>query len=204
MATPTFIGPCEISREIGRGGMGIVYLARDPAISREIGLEVLPADLVVDEATRAKFEREISVFARLEHPHIAPTYGVGLSGRMPFLAMRYLPGGSLENAFDDDTFTDSNLWRAMYQVARALDYAHDEGLVHRDIKPSNILFDDSHNAFVFDFGIAKLVNSASSLTTATSVTSTPTYMSPEQFQKLNYVPPTLPLPTNTPGSRPYP
>lgn len=183
MATPKSIGLYEIIREIGRGGMGVVYLARDPDIDRQVALKVLPADLIADEATRAKFEREINVFARLEHPHIVPTYGVGLSDRMPFLAMRYLSGGTLGDALDDDAFTDPKLWRAMHQVARALDYAHNEGLVHRDIKPSNILFDDAYNAFVADFGIAKLVNSASSLTTATTITGTPTYMSPEQFQK---------------------
>ena len=183
MTTPTHIGPYQIIRELGRGGMGVVYLAQDPAVNRQLALKLLPADLATDEGSRRRFEQEVAVFARLEHPHIVPTYGVGLSGRTPWLAMRYLAGGTLDHVLDDDAFTDAGLWRAMHQVARALDYAHNEDLVHRDIKPSNILFDDAHNAFVADFGIARVVNAAAGPATATSVTGTPTYMSPEQFRK---------------------
>ena len=183
MTTPTHIGPYQIIRELGRGGMGVVYLAQDPAVNRQLALKLLPADLATDEGSRRRFEQEVAVFARLEHPHIVPTYAVDLGGPSPVLVMRYLAGGTLRDRTRGGRLAPAELWRAMGQIARALDYAHNEGLVHRDVKPTNILFDDTGNAYVSDFGIAKVINATSMLTMANSMTGSPAYMSPEQFRQ---------------------
>jgi serine/threonine-protein kinase len=183
MTVPAQFGSYQIIREIGRGGMGVVYLAKDPAVNRQLALKVLPADLATDELSRRRFEQEVAVFARLEHPHIVPTYAVDLDGASPLLVMRYLAGGTLRDRMQGGRYARPELWRAMNQVARALDYAHNEGLVHRDVKPTNILFDDTGNAYVSDFGIAKIINATSMLTMANSMTGTPAYMSPEQFRQ---------------------
>lgn len=183
MTTPAQIGKYQVIREIGRGGMGIVYLGQDPVVERQLALKVLPADLAADEISRRRFDQEVAVFARLEHPHIVPTYAVDFNGPSPVLVMRYLAGGTLRDRMRGGRLSHTELWRAMNQVARALDYAHNEGLVHRDVKPTNILFDDTGNAYVSDFGIAKIINATSMLTMANSMTGTPAYMSPEQFRQ---------------------
>lgn len=183
MTMPAQIGKYHIIRELGRGGMGVVYLTQDPAVNRQLALKVLPAELATDEISRRRFEQEVAVFARLEHPHIVPTYAVDLSGPSPLLVMRYLAGGSLRDRMNSGRLSQAELWRSMNQVARALDYAHNEGLVHRDVKPTNILFDDTGNAYVSDFGIAKIINATSMLTMANSMIGTPAYMSPEQFRQ---------------------
>lgn len=181
---PDRIGNYQIVRELGRGGMGVVYLAVDPAINRQIALKMLPNDLVADETTQKRFLREIEFLSTLEHPHIVPTYGMEISDERPFLVMRYLPGGTLRERLAARSLSRPALWQMLYQVAQALDYAHGKGLVHRDVKPTNILFDDSGNAYISDFGIAKAINSNTRLTLTASLTGTPEYMSPEQFQSL--------------------
>ena len=181
---PDHIGNYQILREIGRGGMGVVYLAQDPGIDRQVALKMLPAELAADETTRQRFLREIDYLSTLEHPHIVPTYGVEINDDRPFLVMRYLPGGTLRERLAENGPARAGLWPMLRQIAAALDYAHGKGLVHRDVKPTNILFDASGNAYISDFGIAKAVNDNTRLTLTTSLTGTPEYMSPEQFQSL--------------------
>lgn len=174
------IGRYERYEEIGRGGMGTVYRARDPHLQRDVALKLLPAYLSGDETFIYRFQREAMVVAQLEHPHIVPVYDVGEHEGQPFLVMRLLRGGTLRHRLTSGTLTPTDLVHILQQVAQALDAAHSRGVVHCDIKPSNILFDEHGTAFVADFGVAKVLGSSSQIT-ASGLVGTPSYMSPEQF-----------------------
>lgn len=174
------VGRYERYEEIGRGGMGTVYRARDTRLQREVALKLLPAYLSQDETFSQRFQREAEVIAQLEHPHIVPVYDAGEYEGQPFLVMRLLKGGTLRQQLVAGGITPINLAHISQQVAEALDAAHKQGVVHRDIKPSNILFDEHGSAFVADFGVAKVLGSTTQLT-GSGVVGTPAYMSPEHF-----------------------
>ncbi|MCL4868725.1 MAG: serine/threonine protein kinase [Anaerolineae bacterium] len=170
----------ECSESIGRGGMGTVYRAFDRELQREVALKLLLPHYSQDDSFARRFQREAMIVARLEHPHIVPVYDVGTHDGSPYLVMRLLRGGTLRDRMKKGELTVTTLWPAMRQVARALDTAHARQVIHRDIKPTNILFDEDGVAYVADFGIARLLDSTSSLT-GSSFMGTPAYMSPEQF-----------------------
>jgi serine/threonine-protein kinase len=173
-------GRYQILNEIGAGGMGVVYRARDKNFQRDVALKLLPRHLTKDESFLDRFQREAQVVGRLEHPHIIPVYDVGMYDEQPFLVMRFLKGGTLRDQMKTSDFDLQALLKAMAQVASALDVAHKRRIIHRDLKPSNILFDEIRTAFLSDFGIAKVLDAATQLT-GTGMVGTPTYMSPEQF-----------------------
>ncbi|MBI3764048.1 MAG: serine/threonine protein kinase, partial [Chloroflexi bacterium] len=173
------IGRYEIARELGRGGMAIVYLARDPLMRREVALKVLPREFLHDPTFRARFEREAQAVAALEHPAIVPVYDFGEADGQPFIVMRCMTGGTLHRRIAQGPLPLPEIARLIQRIARALDRAHSRGIIHRDLKPGNILFDEDDEPYLSDFGIAKMTE-ASTAFTGTGLIGTPAYMSPEQ------------------------
>ena len=179
--TPTYIGRYEIKSELGRGGMATVYKAHDPSFDREVAIKVLPREFLHDPQFRVRFEREIKTIAQMEHPAIVPVYDVGEDDGQPYFVMRNMTGGSLADQIKQGSFSVQDTARIVERISKGLAYAHKKGIVHRDLKPGNVLFDDSGDSFISDFGVAKLADSAQNVT-GSGVIGTPAYMSPEQAQ----------------------
>ena len=171
------ISQFDVLEEIGRGGMATVYRATQKSINRDVALKVLPRTFLHDPGFLERFNREVEVIAHLEHPHIVPIYDYGEANGMPYIAMRFLAGGSFRRLIRDGVRDLRDLVRPVSQVAQALDHAHAAGIIHRDLKPGNILLDTSGNAYLSDFGIARVLDSD---LTGSAIIGTPTYMSPEQ------------------------
>ena len=169
---------------VGRGGMGMVYRARETALDRDVALKVLAFDPTLNPDAYARFEREAKLAARLDHPHIVPIFSVGQRAGVAFYTMRLVKGGSVEQLLESGTRLDvSHAISILRDVAAALDFAHANGVVHRDIKPANILIGDSGHAMVADFGIARAFGGdAAATATSTGVVGSPAYMSPEQWR----------------------
>jgi serine/threonine protein kinase len=175
------IGRYEVEGELGAGGMAVVYLARDPYMQRQVAVKVLAYQFTSDALYQAYFQREAEVIAALEHPCIVPVFDFGRHGNQPYIVMRYMAGGSLQDRLDKGELKARDMAHILGRVAEGLDAAHARGIVHRDVKPSNILFDASGEAFLSDFGLAKSLNCSSGMTGAWLV-GTPEYMSPEQVR----------------------
>ncbi|MEL7235021.1 MAG: protein kinase, partial [Chloroflexota bacterium] len=171
------IGQFTILEEVGRGGMATVYRATQQSINRDVAVKVLPQQFLHDPGFFERFKREVEVIAHLEHPHIVPIFDYGENNGMPYIAMRYLAGGTLRNIIKSGQPQLKDLIRPIQQVASALDHAHLQGIIHRDLKPGNVLRDTSGNAYLTDFGIARVLNSD---LTGSAIIGTPAYMSPEQ------------------------
>ena len=170
----------EILEELGRGGMAIVFKAREKQLERDVAIKVLPFSLAFDKEFVERFQREARTSAKLEHPGIIPIYRVGKSGRVIYFVMKFLRGKPLSSVLAArGTLPPSEIRLILLQVARALAYAHKGGIVHRDIKPDNIMFDEHGQAVVTDFGIAKAASGGKLTGTGMSI-GTPHYMSPEQ------------------------
>ncbi len=177
--TPQKFGRYEIKAELGRGGMAVVYRAYDARFKRDVALKVLPSQLLGEAALRTRFEREAQMIASLEHPAIVPVYDFGDEEGQPYLVMRYMPGGSLADRLEQGPMSSAETLHIISRLASALDQVHAHGIVHRDLKPANVLFDQYGEAYLSDFGIARLSESSASLT-GESIVGTPAYMSPEQ------------------------
>jgi hypothetical protein len=171
----------EVVRLLGRGGMGAVYLAREPFLDREVAVKVLPADLASGEA-RERFLREARTAARLSHPHIVPLHTFGQSGDLLFYVMGYVDGEPLEARLRRvGKLQPDEARRIIDELSDALHYAHQMGVVHRDVKPDNVLLDrHTGRALLTDFGIAKQRADTATLTRTGMIVGTPYYMSPEQ------------------------
>jgi predicted Ser/Thr protein kinase len=178
----------EVVRLLGRGGMGTVYLAREPFLDREVAVKVLPAELASGDA-RERFLREARTAARLSHPHIVPLHTFGQSGDLLFYVMGYVDGEPLEARLRRvGKLPPDAARRIIDELSDALDYAHRMGVVHRDVKPDNVLLDrHTGRAMLTDFGIAKQRAETRTLTQAGMVVGTPHYMSPEQAAGANDV-----------------
>jgi serine/threonine protein kinase len=170
----------EIIEELGRGGMAMVYRARDRQLEREVAVKVLPFSLAFDTEFVERFQREARTAAQLEHPNIIPIYRVGRSGRVIYFVMKYLRGSSLSAVLGvRKKLTPAEIRRLLLEAGSALGYAAQRGIVHRDIKPDNIMFDEFGQSLLTDFGIAKAASGQKLTGTGMSI-GTPHYMSPEQ------------------------
>ena len=176
---PHTLGRFEIRHELGRGGMAIVYLGYDPRIEREVAIKVLPRQFSFDPQFEIRFQREVRAIAKLEHGAIVPVYDFGEVDDQPFIVMRYMSGGSLAARLRAGHLSLPEVARILTRIAPALDRAHAQGIIHRDLKPGNILFDQEGEAYLSDFGIAKLAD-ATAAYTGSALIGTPAYMSPEQ------------------------
>jgi eukaryotic-like serine/threonine-protein kinase len=174
------IGRYEVERELTQGGMGLIILARDPYIQRQVVIKVLMYSRMLDEVYREFFQREAEVIAALEHPAIVPVYDFGWHGKQPYIVMRYMAGGSLDDLLIKGEVKTTDMGHIIKRVSEALDAAHAKNIIHRDVKPSNILFDNTGEAFLSDFGIAK----SKTITDDEGewLVGTPAYMSPEQVK----------------------
>lgn len=187
------IGRFEILSELGRGGMAVVYKARQTDLDRIVALKILPPGLTNDESYIARFRQEARSAARLEHPHIMPIYEVGEVAGYHYIAMKYIQGRTLKQLLQQEgALPVARAAQILAQVGEALDYAHRQGIIHRDIKPSNVMITDEGWIYLTDFGLARGTGANNSgLTMAGTVMGTPEYMSPEQAQGLpNVGPPT--------------
>jgi len=175
-------GEYSIQRELGRGGMGVVYLARDVQLDRDVAIKVLPPHLARSASARERFLREARMAAGLSHPHIVPIHRVGEAGGFVFFVMSYVEGETLGECIRrSGPLPPSDAARVLREVAWALAYAHGRGIVHRDVKPDNILLEaDTGRALVTDFGIAYGGQDPGSVTDPGKIMGTAHYMSPEQ------------------------
>jgi serine/threonine protein kinase len=171
------LGQYEILEEVGRGGMATVFKARQLSMNRIVAVKVLPRHFLHDPGFFERFEREVDVISHLEHPHILPIYDYGKAENTPYIAMRYLGGGSMAQLIRRGPVPVEQLDRPFGQVAQALDHAHRQGIIHRDLKPGNVMLDEEGNAYLSDFGIARIMGSN---LTGSMIIGTPAYMSPEQ------------------------
>jgi predicted Ser/Thr protein kinase len=174
-------GRYSLEREVGRGGMGVVYLAREVRLDRPVAIKLLPPSKTADPKLRERFLREARTAAKLSHPNIIPIHAVEETGAFVFFAMAYVEGETLtERVRRRGPLAPSEAARVLRDVAWALAYAHGQGVIHRDVKPDNILLEQgSGRVLVADFGIASVVAGAGALV-AGEVVGTPEFMSPEQ------------------------
>lgn len=178
---PEFVGRYQIKKELGRGGMAIVYHAYDPQVKRDVAIKQMNPTLVYNSVFRTRFEREVQAIVTLEHAAIVPVYDFGSSEDELYLVMRLMSGGSLLDLLLKQVLDPAGVLPILQRIGAAIDDAHRQGIIHRDLKPANILFDSNQKAFLSDFGIAKLLVDSGKLTSS-SLLGTPAYMSPEQIQ----------------------
>jgi len=180
------IGRYEILSELGRGAMGVVYLARDPKIGRDVAIKTIKlADKAAEdevEALRNRLVREAQSAGRLSHPGIVTMYDVDEEEGVSYIAMEYVRGETLEHKLRDFGRIEdlSFVAHVLRETAEALDYAHSKGIIHRDVKPGNIMLADDGAVKIMDFGIARV--GSTKLTQTGTVMGTPSYMSPEQVK----------------------
>ncbi len=175
------IGRYKVIAELGRGGMATVYSAHDPRFDRDVAVKVLPQTMMHDPQFRTRFEREAKMIGLLEHPAIVPVYDFGEEENQPYIVMRLMTGGALSDKLEAGPLSPQEAGSIITRVGQALDVAHSKGIIHRDLKPGNILFDQYGNAFLSDFGIARISDGGGTLT-GSQIIGTPAYMSPEQIQ----------------------
>lgn len=197
MSTPAPVAPTEVPLvdrlrsalgaryvvhdELGRGGMATVFRATEVALEREVAIKVMNASMATTPGAFDRFRREARVAAALSHPHIVPIYAIGDDPALAWFAMKYVEGRGLDDILRAEGAQGiETVVRTVATVGRALQHAHEKGVVHRDVKPANIMVGDDGWVFVADFGIAKR-DDAQQLTQAGTVVGTPAYMAPEQF-----------------------
>lgn len=181
-SSPKF-GRYALQHQLGRGGMGTVYLAYDVGMKRQVAIKLLPHRLVETPGFRARFEAEARLIAMLNHDAIAQVYDFGEYNEQPFIVMPYLPGGTLSDKLKPKGMRLRQISPIVDRLAAALDAAHTQNIVHRDVKPGNVLFNQHNEAFLADFGIAVL-QTAESSSAADNLGGTPRYMSPEQVRAI--------------------
>jgi WD40 repeat protein len=175
-----YFGDYEIHQELGRGGMGVVYHARQMTLNRPVALKMIRAGVLAGDVELRRFQNESEAVAQLDHPGIVPVYEVGEHQGQRYFSMKLIPGGSLGgrlDAYKDDPRAAAAL---LAEVAGAVEHAHARGILHRDLKPANILLDGQGKPHVVDFGLAKKLEESIELTQSGAVMGTPAYMAPEQ------------------------
>lgn len=178
------IGGFTVVERVGRGGMATVYRAHQTTMNRDVALKIIESDDLIERGDefRGRFAQEAAVIASLEHIHVLPVYDYGFQDNLVYLAMRLLRGGTLAEMMRSGNLSMNRAIELFSQVARGLAYAHSKGVIHRDLKPSNIMLDDSGNAVLTDFGLAKWVHGTENITRTGNIVGTPAYMSPEQLK----------------------
>jgi TolB-like protein/predicted Ser/Thr protein kinase/Tfp pilus assembly protein PilF len=173
-------GDYRLLEEIGRGGQGVVYRARQKSLNRTVALKVISLGPWTTEAHLKRFRREAEAAASLEHPGIIPIYEVGEREGSCYFSMKYVAGGQLDEVIRRESVSIRQAAELIAKVARTVHYAHEHGILHRDIKPGNILLDAKGNPLLTDFGLAGLIKAESTITRTLEVMGTPSYMAPEQ------------------------
>jgi serine/threonine-protein kinase len=174
------LGPYRIVGRIGAGGMATVYTAYQSGVDRLVAVKILPQQLAAADSRFAeRFAREARIIAKLEHRNIIPIHDFGQQNSITYLVMRYLQAGTVKEILERGSLPLADTAKIINDVAAALDHAHAQGIVHRDVKPGNILVDKDGNAYLTDFGIAKVLEGTSDLT-GSAMLGTPAYMAPEQ------------------------
>jgi serine/threonine-protein kinase len=173
-------GRYEIVRLLGRGGMGLVFLAHDQVLEREVAIKVLPPDMSRDPKLVRRFQQEAKTAAKLDHASIIPIYRVESEGGLVYIVMKYISGHSLEDLAARGPLPIPQVRHILREAALALGHAHRRRIVHRDVKPANIMVDDDGRVILTDFGISKAVHGSTHLTGTGAIIGTPQYMSPEQ------------------------
>ena len=158
--------------------MATVYRAHDPHFKRDVAIKVPPREFLHDPTFHARFECEAQTITSLEHAAIVPVYDAGEDKGQPYLVMRFMSGGSLADRLNQGYLSLAEAARVTARISSVLDRAHRQGIIHRDLKPSNILFDQEGEAYLSDFGIAKLAEATAQLT-GSGIVGTPAYMAPE-------------------------
>jgi serine/threonine protein kinase len=170
----------ELLDELGRGGMGIVYKARQKSLNRIVAIKLIRTDHVAHPHEIERFERETVAAARLDHPGIVSVYDAGTHEGWPFYVMAYVEGVTLAKRIAESRLTPCFAARVAEQLAATMAYVHQQGVVHRDLKPSNVLLDTDHRPYITDFGLAKLLGPATKLTASGVVVGSLPYIAPEQ------------------------
>jgi eukaryotic-like serine/threonine-protein kinase len=173
-------GDYELLEQIGRGGQGVVFRAHQKSLNRTVALKVISLGQWASEAHVKRFRREAEAAARLEHPCIVPIYEVGERDGSCYFSMKFVEGGQLDEVIRREPMPPRRAAELIAKVARTVHYAHEHGILHRDIKPGNILLDQKGEPHLTDFGLARLVESESTVTRTLEVLGTPSYMAPEQ------------------------
>ncbi len=170
----------EILGELGRGGMGVVYKARHKQLNRVVALKMILAGGHASSDDLIRFLSEAEAVAAFSHPNIVQVHDIGQHNNLPFMALEFVSGGSLDNQLKDGPLPPKEASRLVEQMARGMNAAHQAGIVHRDLKPANVLLSDDGAPKVTDFGLAKKVEGGSGLTQTGAIMGTPSYMAPEQ------------------------
>src|SRR5438876_2282537 len=177
---PTEFGDYELLKEIGRGGQGVVYRARQKSLNRTVALKVIGVGPRATEAHLRRFRREAEAAASLEHPQIVPIYEIGERDGSCYFSMKFVEGGQLDDVLKREPISPRRAAELLVKIARTTHFAHERGILHRDIKPGNILLDRRGEPHLTDFGRARLIENQSTVTNSFDVLGTPSYMAPEQ------------------------
>ena len=175
-----YFGDYELMEEIARGGMGVVYRARQVSLNRVVALKMILSGHLASPREVRRFQAEAEAAANLDHPHIVPIHEVGQHEGQQYFSMKFVEGGSLLGSLERFRTDPPATARLFQKVARAVHYAHQRGILHRDLKPANILLDRNKEPIVADFGLAKRLEPTSDLTHSGALVGTPGYMAPEQ------------------------
>jgi Protein kinase domain len=179
-----YFGDYELIRELGRGGMGIVYKARQISLNRPVAVKMIKSAALASDDELRRFQNEAEAVAQLNHPHIVPILEVGNHDDLSYFSMRLIGGKSLDKKLADHVANPKAAAKLLKKAAEAVHHAHQRGILHRDLKPANILLDEQGEPFVTDFGLAKRVAGDSELTHSGAILGTPAYMAPEQASGL--------------------
>src|SRR5688572_13040223 len=179
-AAAEYIGRYELLAQIGRGGMGVVFRARDLCLNRLVALKLILTGKLASDVEVKRFRTEAEAAAHLDHPHIVPVYEVGEAEGRHFLALKLMEGGSLAEQISDLRFDIPDAVEVLRKLAGAVHHAHERGILHRDLKPANILLDEKGEPGVADFGLARRLQADGALTVSGAIVGSPAYMAPEQ------------------------
>jgi serine/threonine protein kinase len=180
--TPHSMPGYQVIRELGRGAMGVVYLASQEGLNRSVALKMVLSGVHASEVEKSRFLAEAEALAAIRHPGVVQVYDFGTQDGRPFFALEYLPGGSLAQRLNGTPLPAQQTATILSKLALAIQAAHDSAVIHRDLKPANVLFDQLDEPKITDFGLARRGDSDSGLTQTGAVLGTPSYMSPEQAE----------------------